>query len=111
VSPVQATFDQNLRATFYTINVSEQGGGRPSYEWKLTPPKADPTCNKFSTVKPSKAVWHHSDTDGCNHALMGPAGHLGTVAVTIKNAFWTCTATFFGTNTASGQPAQRCTKV
>ena len=111
VSPVQATFNPNLRATFYTISVSEQGGGPPSYSWKLTPPKGDPTCSKFSTVKPSEAVWHHADTDGCNHALMGPAGHLGTVTVTVKNSFWTCTATFFGTNTTSGPPAQRCTKV
>ena len=111
VSPVEATFDPNLRATFYTINVSERGGGTPTYSWKLTPPKADPTCNAFSTVKPNEAVWHHSDTDGCNHALMGPAGHLGTVTVAVKNAFWTCTATFFGTNTTSGPPAQRCTRV
>ena len=111
VSPVHATFDQNLRATFYTINASEQGGGPPSYAWTLTPPRADPTCNRFSTVHPNEAVWHHSDTDGCNHALMGPAGHLGTVTVTVKNAFWTCTATFFGTNTTSGPPAQRCTRI
>ena len=110
VSPVRATFDQNLRATFYTINASEQGGCPPSYTWTLTPPKADPNCNRFTTVHPNEAVWHHADTDGCNHALMGPAGHLGTVTVTVKNAFWTCTATFFGTNTTSGPPAQRCTR-
>jgi hypothetical protein len=111
VSPVHATFDPTLRATFYTVNVSEQGGGAPSYAWKLTPPKGDPTCNKFSTVKPNESVWHHADTDGCNHALMGPAGHLGTVTVLVENTFWKCTATFFGTNTTSGPPAQRCTKV
>jgi hypothetical protein len=111
VSPVQATFDPNLRATFYTVNVREQGGGTPAYSWKLTPPTADPTCNAFSTVKPNEAVWHHSDTDGCNHTLMGPAGHLGTVTVTVKNAVWTCTASFFGTNTTSGPPAQRCTLI
>jgi hypothetical protein len=111
VSPVQATFNPSLRATFYTVNVSEAGGGAPSYAWKLTPPKGDPTCNKFTIVKPNESVWHHADTDGCNHALMGPAGHLGTVSVLVENTFWKCTATFFGTNTTSGPPAQRCTKV
>ncbi len=111
VSSVQAIFDPSLRATFYTVNVSEQGGGSPSYSWKLTPPKGDPTCNKFSTVKPNESVWHHADTDGCNHALMGPAGHLGTVTVLVENTFWKCTATFFGTNTTSGPAAQRCTKL
>ena len=81
--------------------------------WKLTPPQADPTCDDFSVVagKPNEAVWRHADTDGCNHTTMGPAGHPGTVTVTVKTSAWECTATFFGTNTDQGPPARRCRRV
>ena len=41
----------------------------------------------------------------------GPAGHLGTVTVTVKTAAWECTATFFGTNTSQGPPARRCKRL
>ena len=108
LSPVRATFDPAQKATFYTVSASGQGS--PSFAWRLTPPPADPTCDHFSVVagKPNEAVWHHADTDGCNHNAMGPAGHLGTVTVTVKTAAWECTATFFGTNTSQGPPARRC---
>ena len=108
VSPVRATFDPAQKATFYTVSASGQGS--PSFAWRLTPPPADPTCDHFSVVagKPNEAVWHHADTDGCNHNAMGPAGHLGTVTVTVKTVAWECTATFFGTNTSQGPPARRC---
>jgi hypothetical protein len=61
--------------------------------------------------KPNEAVWHHADTDGCNHTTMGPAGHPGTVTVTVKTNAWSCTATFFGTNTDQGPPARRCRRL
>ena len=110
VSPVRATFDPAQRATFYTVAAHAAGQGTPTYTWRLTPPKADPTCNHFSVVagKPNEAVWRHADTDGCNHNVMGPAGHLGTVSVTVTTTAWECTATFFGTNTNHGPPAQHC---
>jgi hypothetical protein len=112
VTPVSATFDEAQRATFYTVS-AQSTDGTPTYDWKLTPPHADPTCDHFSVVngKPNEAVWRHADTDGCNHATMGPAGHPGTVTVTVKTSAWECTATFFGTNTDQGPPARRCRRL
>jgi hypothetical protein len=113
VTQVSATFDQAQRATFYTVSAEASGQRTPTFEWKLTPPQADPTCDDFSVVagKPNEAVWRHADTDGCNHATMGPAGHPGTVTVTVKTSAWECTATFFGTNTDQGPPARRCRRL
>jgi hypothetical protein len=93
--------------------VSASGQGSPSFAWRLTPPQADPTCDHFSVVedKPNEAVWHHADADGSNHNAMGPAGHLGTVTVTVKTAAWECTATFFGTSTSQGPPTRRCRRL
>ena len=107
----EATIDDLQKATFYTVSASGQGS--PRFAWRLTPPQADPTCHHFSVVegKPNEAVWHHADADGCNHNAMGPAGHLGTVTVTVKTAAWECTATFFGTNTSQGPPARRCRRL
>ncbi len=113
VTPVSATFEPAQRATFYTVSAEAAGQGTPSFEWKLTPPDADPTCDDFSVVagNPNEAVWSHADTDGCNHTTMGPAGHPGTVTVTVKTSAWECTATFFGSNTDQGPPARRCRRV
>jgi hypothetical protein len=110
VTPVSATFDAAQRATFYTVSAQVADQGTPTFDWKLTPPQSDPTCDDFSVVagQPNEAVWRHADTDGCNHATMGPAGHPGTVTVTVKTNAWECTATFFGTNTDQGPPARRC---
>jgi hypothetical protein len=112
VTPVSATFAEAQRATFYTVS-AQSTDGPPTYDWKLTPPQADPTCDHFSAVngKPNEAVWRHADTDGCNHGTMGPAGHPGTVTATVKTSAWACTATFFGTNTHRGPPARRCRRL
>jgi hypothetical protein len=110
VTPVSATFDEAQRATFYTVSAEGAGQGEPTFDWELTPPKTDPSCDDFAVVdgKPNEAVWRHADTDGCDHTTMGPAGHPGTVTVTVKTDAWECTATFFGSNTNQGPPARRC---
>ncbi len=107
VSPVRATFVEAQRATFYAVAVVAQG--TVSYAWHLTPPKGNAGCNRFAPVpgSPNKAVWHHADTDGCAHTGFQ---HNGTVSVTVTTKDWKCTATFFGTLTKSGPPAQRCTR-
>jgi hypothetical protein len=109
VSPVQAVFVEGQRATFYSVAVAAPGQGTVRYEWRLTPPKDNRGCNKFSTVPGSriKAVWHHADTDGCTH---NGFQHNGTVTVTVTTAAWRCVATFFGTLTKTGPPAQRCVR-
>ena len=113
VSPVNAVFEAAQRATFYAISARASGQGTPRYSWHLSPPKNDPTCARFGSVpgSPNRAVWHHADTDGCNHAVMGPAGHLGTVTVTVTTRAWECTASFFGTNTQTGSKPPACRRL
>jgi hypothetical protein len=113
VSPVHAEFKPLDFATYYAVSATAERQGTPTYTWSLSPPKGNASCNRFGPVpgKPNQAVWHHADTDGCNHALMGPYGHTGTVTVIVKTSDWECTATFFGTITRSGPPAQRCRRV
>lgn len=63
-----------------------------------------------------KFVWFHGDkgsykgeTYGCQHQLMGPHGHQGTVTITATDGRWTCTASADGTNLSTtpvtGEPA------
>jgi hypothetical protein len=109
VSPVQAEFIEAQKTTFYAVSVAAPGQV-VSYAWRLSPPKNDPSCNKFAPVpgSPNKAAWHHGGTDGCSHFGIQ---HEGTVTVVVTTAAFRCVATFFGTLTKSGPPARRCTPV
>ncbi|HSX23448.1 MAG TPA: hypothetical protein VLE97_11795, partial [Gaiellaceae bacterium] len=108
LSPVNATFVEAQRATFYVINVTDPAES-PTYTWRLQTPPGNPTCNNFHqlTNQPNEAVWHHANTDGCTH---NGTQHLGTVFVTVTTKYWRCTASFFGTLTQKGQPNQQCTR-
>ncbi|MGH2934802.1 MAG: hypothetical protein ACRDL2_09880, partial [Gaiellaceae bacterium] len=105
--PVQAVFDPNRRATFYTVSVEQGGEEVTAYRWSLEPPPGNQTCNTFAPVpgKPNQAVWHHADTDGCTH---NGIQHDGTVHVDVVSAHWSCTESFFGTLTRSGAKNERC---
>ena len=106
LSPVKAVFSEAQRATFYTISAAAPGQAMV-VTWRLTTPPGNPTCNKFHVVagKPTEAVWHHADTDGCTH---NGVQHDGTVHVTVTTSAWRCTASFFGTLTRTGPSNQRC---
>ncbi len=105
--PVSAVFDPNRRATFYTVSVEQGGEPVSAYRWSLTPPPGNPTCNKFGPIpgRPSEAVWHHADTDGCTH---NGIQHDGTVHVTVLSAHWSCSESFFGTLTKTGAKNEHC---
>jgi len=107
--PVQAVFDPNRRATFYTVGIQQGGEPVQTYRWALTTPPGNPTCNRFAPVpgRPNEAVWHHADTDGCTH---NGIQHDGTVHVTVLTAHWSCEESFFGTLTRTGSPNARCTR-
>jgi hypothetical protein len=109
VLPVKASFDPNQRATFYTVGVQQGGEDVTAYRWSLTTPPGNPTCNKFAPIpgKPSEAVWHHADTDGCTH---NGVQHDGTVHVTLLTAHWSCAESFFGTLTRTGSPNAQCVR-
>ena len=107
--PVQAVFDPNRRATFYTVGIQQGGEAVQTYRWALATPPGNPTCNRFAPVpgRPNEAVWHHADTDGCTH---NGIQHDGTVHVTVLTAHWSCEESFFGTLTRTGSPNARCTR-
>ena len=109
LKPVQATFEEDARATFYEVSATDQDGDRLSYDWTLTPPKDDPSCNNHGDLKSAKPefIWHHSSDDErghgdhCHHKT---PQHNGTVTVTVSDKGWTCTASYGGTLTGTAQP-------
>ena len=107
VSPITANFVSEQSETVYTITASDPDGDRLLRDWKLTPPAADPTCNDFTfdSSTPNEAIWHHGNDNGCDHSKEGPRGHLGTVTVAVSDEHWTCTASYFGTISGTGDPA------
>ena len=52
------------------------------------------------------AIWHHADTDGCDHSL--GTEHEGTVYLKVTVGNETCAASVFGTLDTTGPPAD-CT--
>jgi hypothetical protein len=83
------------------------------FTWHFTAPKRDPNCDLFNAAKPARtirrlasqvaatATWLHGDQHGCNHAVEGPDGHEGTIAVTVVYHGWRCVYRHTGTNTFS----------
>jgi hypothetical protein len=110
MSGVKAVFSEAERATTYAVSVSATGQGTPTITWRLVPPKDNLGCNTFAPVPgdPSKAVWHHADTDGCTH---NGVQHDGTVYATVTTDAWQCTQSFFGTLTRQGSSAESCKPV
>ena len=110
LSPITATFDEDRRATVYTVELKSEAG-RPlaadSYSWTLQPPADDPTCDELlvSATTPSEATWFHADTDGCTHKGVD---HAGVVSVTVKHDGYTCTATYQGSKTGTGPRPAAC---
>jgi hypothetical protein len=107
--PVSAVFDPSRRETLYTVGVEQAGEPVVTYTWSLTTPPGNPSCDKFAAVpgKPSEAIWHHADTDGCTH---NGIQHDGTVHVTVLTAHWACKESFFGTLTRQGSPNETCAR-
>jgi PKD repeat protein len=109
LTQIKAVFVQKLFATNYTASATEPDGDKLKMSWTLAPPTQDPKCNKFATVTPTSAVWHHGDKDGCNHAAQGPRGHKGIVHFYVSDGTWICTEQYDGTITGTGS-AGACLK-
>jgi hypothetical protein len=107
LSPVTVVFDPVQRETTYSVTAKASGQGTPAYSWTLKPPPDNAACTKFAPVpgSPSKAVWHHADTDGCLHVGVQ---HAGWIYATITTADWVCTQSFFGTLSRTATSAERC---
>jgi PKD repeat protein len=102
LKPIQATFVQKAFATNYSASATDPDGDKLTMSWQLSPPTQDLRCNKFATVSSTKAIWHHGDQDGCNHAVQGPRGHKGTVRWLVSDGAWVCTETYDGTISGVG---------
>jgi PKD repeat protein len=102
LTPIKATFSAQAFATTYIASATDSDGDKLKLSWQLAAPTQDPGCNKFSTLSPTSAIWHHGDQDGCNHAVQGPRGHKGTVRFFVYDGYWTCTETYDGTITGTG---------
>ena len=110
LTPIKATFIAKAFETSYTASATDADGDKLKLSWQLSPPVVDPKCNKFVTVSPTQAIWHHGDFDGCNHAVQGPRGHRGVVRFLVYDGLWTCTEIYDGTITGTGTGAAACLK-
>jgi hypothetical protein len=115
---VHFEFKVEERATHYTVvNTGDSRGSldlaSATYAWKFTPPDNDPACNNRGVLTGTgkEFVWRHGNKgdsisdDACNHDIGLPgSGHTGDVDVTVKDAKWSCTAGYTGTQAADGSP-------
>ena len=105
LTPIKAVFDQSAFATNYSASATDPDGDKLTMTWTLSAPTQDPKCNKFATVSSTKAIWHHGDRDGCNHAVQGPRGHKGIVHFYVGDGTWVCTESYDGSITGTGGAA------
>jgi hypothetical protein len=118
VTPIKAVFTPSLvpgckPPACTTVYTELAKGTHLQYSWKLKI-RADPGCAKgfaAGSPKPNEATWFHADeSEGgpCNHAgtryYAATFGHPGTVTVVVTDKYWSCTAKFHGTQSATGQP-------
>jgi hypothetical protein len=110
LKPIHAVFDQSTYSTTYTENATGEG---LTYQWAVAIPADLPCANEFQPNKPqpNQAYWFHADVSvggPCNHT--GGAydahgrGHPGTVVVRVTDAYWSCAATYYGTQGDNGNP-------
>jgi len=107
IGPIYAQLSQVDSTTLYAVEPTVAQGARLTVVWKLTPPPANKTCRNFSTAPgqpgaPRIAMWHHAETDGCNTQDFDRHGLKGTINAVVRNADWTCTATYLGTHSGTG---------
>jgi hypothetical protein len=110
LTPIRAVFTQSAFSTVYTETAI---GEDLSYQWAVSIP-ADPLCGTgFRPNAPAanQASWYHADAgEGgpCSHGAglydAGGRGHPGTVVVLVSNAYWTCAASYYGTQGDKGSP-------
>jgi hypothetical protein len=110
LKPLDAVFQPGASQTVYTENATDPDGRRLTYQWGLVELN-DPTCINFEPTTAGGqnfAIWHHGDTQGCNHGLEGSNGHQGVVAVVVTDERFTCAASYFGSNTGTGPAPTPC---
>jgi hypothetical protein len=111
LKPIVAEFSEQARATSYLEDATDVASPKKlklSYAWTQTPPADDPTCNEFAVTpgQPNRAVWAHSDDNGCHH---NGIQHEGDVTVVVSDGSFSCTATYHGTLSGTGPVPAPCT--
>lgn len=110
LAPIQATFYESLRSTWYRVELKDGAASpAPVWTWSLTPDPADPTCNKLTVtvrgVDSSTAIFPHGDVTGCLH--QGPEHNI-EVEVAVQTGDYTCNARIKGTLTRPGPEPEPC---
>ena len=106
LTPIKAAFDSTKRLTVYTEDATKStDSGYLDYDWTLLEHN-DPSCIFFEPRTPERnqATWHHGDDQGCNHALEGPMGHVGTITVLVADDHFKCFAFYNGSQGPNGMP-------
>jgi hypothetical protein len=106
VEKMDAAFQAPQSQTLYTETASSPDGRKLTYSWALVEHN-DFTCINFAANTPAdnQSIWHHGDTQGCNHSLEGPNGHVGTITVVVRDRLFSCLASYDGSNTGTGPPS------
>jgi hypothetical protein len=105
MNPIDAVFVPAKKQANYTERAKDPDGRNLHYHWTLVEHN-DPTCINFAPNEPddNRAIWHHGDDQGCNHALAGPRGHVGTITVIVRDGKFLCAAFYNGSQGDSGSP-------
>ncbi|HEX5267331.1 MAG TPA: hypothetical protein VFW24_11205 [Acidimicrobiales bacterium] len=114
LTPVSAVFTQSAFHTVYSENATGPG---LSYAWTVSIPSDSGCAVGFHPGAPAagQATWYHADVSeggACNHGGndYGASGHPGTVVVTVTNADWSCTASYYGTLSGNSSAAPVCAR-
>jgi hypothetical protein len=105
--PIHARFVDSESATHYTAKAIARYTD-VFYRFRLVAPKDDPNCKDLE-VDPDpavdEAVWHHSNSDGCQHTGTDHAGVV--VARAVADGF-VCTAGYAGSKSGDGLIPDTC---
>ncbi len=109
LSPIHATFDEELRLTTYEVRLTNPDPSTTVWRWDFTPPPDDTSCNNFSVATEahdvSTAGYLHGDQNGCHHS---GTDHNVDIEVTAVTGPYTCNATIHGTTPHDGPTPEPC---
>jgi hypothetical protein len=111
LTSIHASFDDDLKTTFYDVVLRNTDASVTIWRWDFTPDPNDETCNQFSVLEEtntfSKVAFAHGDDAGCHHA---GRDHNVDIEVVVDTERYTCNARIHGTDTPSGPEPEPCSE-